>query len=142
MGACTWLGVAVSESVVIGYKGFLIIGWFLSGLIMCTQHTLQIYTMFLYQIQIVFTHKNWLHNKYMTWQHIQPVNLCSRDTASRDHAFPSGLLATPTTVSKTHHGQCVNRVKQPLLRLFSSPKWYMKTYFGCIYAIIGIIYTV
>ena len=26
------------------------------------------------------------------------------DTASRDHAFPSGLLATPTTVSKTPHG--------------------------------------
>ena len=31
---------------------------------------------------------------------ISGVNLCSRDTASHDHAFPSGLLATPTTVSK------------------------------------------
>ena len=56
------------------------------------------------------------------------VNLCSRDTSSRDHAFPSGLLATPTTVSKTPRGRCVNRVKHPLLRLFSTPKWYMKTY--------------
>ena len=41
------------------------------------------------------------------------VNLCSRDTASRDHAFPSGLLATPTTVSKTPHGRCVHIVKRP-----------------------------
>ena len=49
------------------------------------------------------------------------VNLCSRDTASRDHAFP-GLLASPTLVSKTPRGRCVNRVKHPLLRLFSTPK--------------------
>ena len=63
------------------------------------------------------------------------VNLCSRVTASRDHAFP-GLLATPTSVLKTPRGRCVNRVKHPLLRLFSTPKWYMKTYFDCLYAMI------
>ena len=40
------LSVAVSELVVTGYKGFRIIGCLLSGLMMCTQHTLQIYTMF------------------------------------------------------------------------------------------------
>ena len=44
---------------------------------------------------------------------VSGANLCSRDTASRDHAFPSGLLATPTTVSKTAHGRCVHRVKRP-----------------------------
>ena len=27
--------------------------------------------------------------------------------------FPSGLLATPTTVSKTPRGRCVHRVKRP-----------------------------
>ena len=32
---------------------------------------------------------------------ISGVILCSRDTASRDHAFPSGLLAMPTMVLKT-----------------------------------------
>ena len=64
------------------------------------------------------------------------VYLCSRDTASCDHAFPSGLLATTTTVSKTPRGRCVHRVKRPLLRLFSTPKWYMKTYFDWLYAII------
>ena len=52
---------------------------------------------------------------------VSGVNLCSRDTASRDHAFP-GLLASPTLVSKTPRGRCVNRVKHPLLRLFSTPK--------------------
>ena len=70
------------------------------------------------------------------------VNLCSRDTASRDHVFPSWLLAMSTMVSKTPRGRCVNRVKQPLLHLFSPPKFYMKTYFDWLYAIIGIIYTV
>ena len=40
-----------------------------------------------------------------------------RDTALRDHAFPSGLLAMPTTVSKTPRGRCVNTVKHPLLCL-------------------------
>ena len=44
---------------------------------------------------------------------VSGVNLCSCDTASRDHAFPSGLLATPTTVSKMPRGQCVHRVKRP-----------------------------
>ena len=44
---------------------------------------------------------------------VSGVNLCSRDTASRDHAFPSGLLATPTTVSKMPRGRCVHRVKHP-----------------------------
>ena len=73
---------------------------------------------------------------------ISGVNLCSRDTASCDHAFPSGLLATPTTVSKTPRDLCVNRVKHPLLCLFSTPKRYIKTYFDCLYAIISIIYTV
>ena len=29
------------------------------------------------------------------------------------HAFPSGLLATPTTVSKTPRGRCAHRVKRP-----------------------------
>ena len=72
---------------------------------------------------------------------ISGVNLCSRDTASSDHAFPSGLLATPTTVSKMPRGRCVHRVKCPYL-LFKTPKWYMKTYFDCLYAIIGIIDTV
>ena len=57
-------------------------------------------------------------------------------------AFPSGLLAMPTTVSKTPRGRCVNRVKHPLLRLFSTPKWYTKTYFDWLQATIGIIYTV
>ena len=57
-------------------------------------------------------------------------------------AFPSGLLATPTTVLKTPRGRFVNRVKRPLLRLFSTPKWYMETYFDWLFAIIGIIYTV
>ena len=71
---------------------------------------------------------------------VSGVNLCSRDTASRDRAFSSGLLATPTTILKTPRGRCVNRVKHPLLRLFSTPKLYMKTYFDCLYAIIGIIY--
>ena len=73
---------------------------------------------------------------------VSDINLCSRDTASRDHAFPSGLLATLTMVSKTPRGRCVNRVKHPLLRLFSTPKWYMKTYFDWLYAMIGIIFTV
>ena len=73
---------------------------------------------------------------------VSGVNLCSRDTASRDHAFPSGLLATPITVSKTPRGRCVNKVKCPLLRLFSTPKWYTKTCFDCLYAIIGIIDTI
>ena len=79
----------------------------------------------------------------MTWsvRGVSGVNLCSRDTASRDYAFPSGLLATPTTILETPRGRCVNIVKHPLLRLFSTPKWYMKTYFDCLYAIIGIIYT-
>ena len=72
---------------------------------------------------------------------VSGVNLCSRDTASRDHAFPSGLLVTPTTVSKTRRRRWVNRVKHPLLRLFSTPKWYMKTYVYWLQAIIGIIYT-
>ena len=49
----------------------------------------------------------------MTRQHVQPVNLCSRDTASGDRAFRSGLLATPTTVSKIPRGRCVNRVSAP-----------------------------
>ena len=71
---------------------------------------------------------------------VSGINLCSRDTASCDHAFP-GLLATPTSVSKMPRGRCVNRVKHPLLRLFSTPKWYMKTYFDCLYAVIGIIDT-
>ena len=44
---------------------------------------------------------------------VSGVNLCSRDTASRDNAFPSGLLATPTMVSKMPHGRCVHRVKCP-----------------------------
>ena len=48
------------------------------------------------------------------------VNLCSRDTATRDHAFPSGLLATPTTVSKTSHGRCVHRVKRPYCVYFQT----------------------
>ena len=52
---------------------------------------------------------------------VSGVNLCSCDTASRDHAF-HGLLASPTLVSKTPRGRCVNRVKHPLLRLFSTPK--------------------
>ena len=73
---------------------------------------------------------------------VSGINLCSRDTASRDHAFPSGLLAMPTPVSKTPRGRCVNRIKHPLLRLFSTPKWYLKTYFDCLYAIIGITDTV
>ena len=42
----------------------------------------------------------------------------------------------------TPRGQCVNRVKHPLLRLFLTPTWYMKTYIECLYAITGIIYTV
>ena len=63
-------------------------------------------------------YKNWLHNitndnKYTIRQHVQPVNLCSHDTASRDHAFPSGILATHTTVSKTPRGRCVHKVKRP-----------------------------
>ena len=53
------------------------------------------------------TFTNW---ELCTWL---GVTLCSRDTASRDHAFPSGLLATPTTVSKTPRGRCVHRVKRP-----------------------------
>ena len=45
---CTWLTVAVSELVVIGYKGFLIIGCLLSGLMMCAQHiTINIYHAFI-----------------------------------------------------------------------------------------------
>ena len=71
---------------------------------------------------------------------ISGVNLCSRDTASLDHAFPSGLLAMPTTVSKTPRGRCVHRIMHPLLHLFSTPKWYTKTYFDCLYTIIDIIY--
>ena len=68
---------------------------------------------------------------------ISGVNLCSRDTASRDHAFHSGLLATPTTVLKMP--QCVHRVKRPYCVYFQSLNG---TYFDCFYAIIGIIYTV
>ena len=98
-------------------------------------------------IPIAFTHNNWLHtitndNKYTTRQHVQPVNLCSRDTASRDHAFLSGLLATPTTVSKTSRGRCVQWVSGPLLRLFQKPKWDMKTSLDAQYDVIGIMYTV
>ena len=44
---------------------------------------------------------------------VSGVNLCSRDIASHDHAFPSGLLAMPKTVSKTPRGRCVPRVKRP-----------------------------
>ena len=72
---------------------------------------------------------------------VSGINLCSRDTASSDHAF-HGLLATPTSVSKTSRDRSVNTVKHPLLRLFSTPKSHMKTYFDCLYAIIGIIDTV
>jgi hypothetical protein len=35
---CTRLGVAVSQLVVSDYKGFLILGYLLAGLMMCTQH--------------------------------------------------------------------------------------------------------
>ena len=46
---CTWLGVAVSELVVIGYKGFVIIGCLLSGRMTRTQQIiLNIYHAFLY----------------------------------------------------------------------------------------------
>ena len=62
---------------------------------------------------------------------VSGVNLCLRDTASHDHAFPSGLLATPTTVSKTPHGRCVHRVKLPYC-----------VYFQPLNGTIGIIYTV
>ena len=73
-------------------------------------------------IQIAFTHKNRLHtdnkyttrhgidNKYTTRQDLEPVHYCSRDTASPDHTFPSGLLATPTMVLKAPRGRCVHRV--------------------------------
>ena len=57
-------------------------------------------------------------------------------------ACDTHLLATPTMILKMPHGRCVNRVKHPLLRLFSTRKQYMKRYFACLYAIIGMIYTV
>ena len=44
---------------------------------------------------------------------VNGVNLCSCDIASRDHAFPSELLATPTTVSKTPRDRCLHTVKRP-----------------------------
>ena len=37
----------------------------------------------------------------------------SRARRARPNAFPSGLLATPTTVLKTPRGRCVHRVKRP-----------------------------
>ena len=88
------------------------------------------------------TFTNWELYTCLAGCGVSGANLCSRDISSRDHAFPSGRLATPTTVSKTPRGRNVNRVKHPLLRLSSTPKRYMKTYFDCLYAIIGIIYTV
>ena len=51
---------------------------------------------------------------------VSGINLCSSDTASRDHAFPSGLLATPTMVSKMPRGQCVYRVKCPYYVYFQT----------------------
>ena len=61
LGACTWLGVGVSELVVIAYKGFLIIGCLLSGLMMCTQHTLQ--------MEYIFYNKsNGLRNRIHTYK--------------------------------------------------------------------------
>ena len=42
---------------------------------------------------------------------MQAGNLSSRDNASRDHAFAPGILATPTTVSKTprvRYKRCVS----------------------------------
>ena len=61
---------------------------------------------------------------YATRQHVQPVNLCSRYTASRDHAFLSGRLATPTTVAKTPRGLCVGPTvsKRPLTMYISKTK--------------------
>ena len=47
----------------------------------------------------------------MAWGSVSGVNLCSRDAASRDHAFPSGRLATPKTIKETPRGRCVHRVK-------------------------------
>ena len=75
------------------------------------------------------TFTNW---ELCTWL----VDLCSRNTASRDQAFLSGLLATPTTISKMPRGQTELSTPNP------TPKWYMKTYFDWLYAMIGIIYTV
>ena len=84
------------------------------------------------------------NDKYTTRQHVQHINLCSRDTASRDNAFRSGLLVTPTTVSKKCLVVDVYTEYVPVLHLFSNPKWYMKTSFDCLYAIIliGIMYAV
>ena len=74
--------------------------------------------------------------------HLAGCGVSGGNLCLRDHAFPSGLLATPTTVSKTPRGPCVNRVKHSLQRLFSTPKWNMKTYVDCLYAIIVIVYSV
>ena len=116
-----WLGVVVSELVVIGYKGFLIIGCLLSALMMCTQHiTTNIYHVFKANVtpleQNTRPYKSHSHIKIdfiplritTNTRHVQPVNLCSRDTASYVHAFPSRLLATSITVSKTSRGRCVH----------------------------------
>jgi len=54
---------------------------------------------------------------------MQPGNLCSRDTASRDYAFLSRILATSTTVSKTPRGQC-KRSQVNISLLYQKPKMW------------------
>ena len=75
---------------------------------------------------------------------VGPLHLLVRAGLARvlEHVEQHMGTATPTKVSKTPRGRCVYRVKRPLLRLFSTHKWHMKTYFDCLYALIGIIYTV
>ena len=52
-------------------------------------------------------------------------DLSSRDAASRDHAFPSWLLARPTSVSKTHTVS-----KRPLSTSISRTKMGHENIFG------------
>jgi len=60
---------------------------------------------------------------------------------SRDHAFLSHILATPTTVLKTVDVNSVSGYVNVIL-LFQKSKWNMKTSLGGQYALIGIIYNV
>ena len=63
---------------------------------------------------------------------MQAGNLCSRDNASRDHAFPSHILKMP------QGKRCISA----LTTFISKPKWDMKASLDSQYAIIGIISTV